>query len=155
MPLGIEERDAAFRALSPLFRRYAKMWKGRLSYKAATALGFHAIDIPRSPGFATLFAHPADVRVYFFPLRVWPELARALPASVKKRIVSRSVFVFKDAITSADVKALTALFAAAAAKIEERRKLAPTVSYAKRSKADASKTPAKAQKKMSKKSAAK
>lgn len=134
MALTIEDRDGMFRVLAAVLAPYAKRWKAGFSYVARDALGYYSIEVkgPGSPMFATLFAHLTDVRVYFHPLRVWKDLSKSLPASVKKRIVQGSVFAFKTPVTAVEKAALVNLFAEAARRIDARMKLTPKLPYTKK-----------------------
>ena len=98
-------RNETYLALRALLSSYKKRFTALERYKPNKALGFYSLEhVAKSARtqFAIAFAHARDVRLYFFPLRVFPELTKRVPASLAKKITNKSVFVFKKPPTSAE-----------------------------------------------------
>ena len=62
--------------------------------------------------FAVLYKRPREVRLFFYPLNVWPDLRELLPASLQSQITGK--WIIKVAILgAAEKKALAAMLAEA------------------------------------------
>jgi len=91
-------------------------------------LGFYALEQRRAQ-VAIVFSHPRDLRIYFLPLRAFPDLRKLVPASLARKIVSKSVFVFKTPPTVAECRAFARLLIEAVKRIEAVVALAPKLRY--------------------------
>lgn len=87
-------------------------------------------DLPHARTlFAFLNAARGGVRLYFYPLNVFPELRAELPAVLADRLVAKYQLRFPDGPTPDARDALVALFAAAWERIEVHRRIAPGHAY--------------------------
>jgi|GEM_PF-5332053 len=125
-------RNETYLALRALLSSYKKRFTALERYKPNKALGFYSLEhVAKSARtqFAIAFAHARDVRLYFFPLRVFPELTKRVPASLAKKITNKSVFVFKKPPTSAERNAVVGLLIDAHNLVARRRTVAPALTY--------------------------
>ncbi|MFN0247487.1 MAG: hypothetical protein ACKV2T_11425 [Kofleriaceae bacterium] len=125
-------RNATYVALRTVLAQWRKKFKAQEQYRPSKALGFysleHAVKSARAQ-FAIAFAHTRDVRLYVLPLRVFPELTRRVPASLAKKITSKSVVVFKKPPTKGELNAVLYLLIDAYNLVARRSTVAPGLTY--------------------------
>lgn len=127
-------RHAAYLALRGLLASYRAKLAVSEKYDKKSALGYYSLEHVAKSGraqFAIVFAHRADVRLYLLPLRVFPQIAKRIPASLAKKVVSRSVLVFKAPPTTGELNAVGRVLVEAHNLVARRQTVAPTLPYTK------------------------
>ncbi|HUS33071.1 MAG TPA: hypothetical protein VMZ53_31435 [Kofleriaceae bacterium] len=120
-PAKPQQSDPLFAALKALVKPYAKHFKvfedTDQHYDLEEDLRYSRTM------FAVLYKRPREVRFYFYPLNVWPDLRELLPASLQSQITGK--WIIKVAVLGpAEKKALAKMLAEAWRRIAAIRALA-------------------------------